>query len=201
MIVIITFLLAVFLLLFRKLKLKHYWLFAIAVTILIAICFNAVLSKNTDGYEGDLVPIKSEINNIAGYEKAVKLIVDNINRLDNEQQPAAEMYEKTGHSPPSYLRDSLYKVLQNRKLRFYNYTLKIEGKDTTITFEGSNVDFYMRGSNRNSDAGYTIFWHSITYTTKPTKEFQNINNNDDTPSAVIKIKPKFYYNIRSLPEY
>lgn len=201
MIVIITFLLAVFFLVFWKLKLKYFWLFAITGTILIAICFNAVFSKNTDGYEGDLVPIKSEINNIAGYEKAVKLIVDNINRLDSEQQAGAEMYKKAGHSPPSYLRDSLYKVLQNRKLRFPDYTLKTEGKDTTITFEGSKVDFYMRGSNRNGDAGYTIFWHSITYTTKPTQEFQNINNDDDTPSAVIKIKPKFYYNIRSSLEY
>jgi len=147
------------------------------------------------------VPIKSEIDSIFKYEKAVNLLIDNKEKLDTEQTKNSEIYKKTGQRPQSYLDDSLYKVLQDKNLRFSRYEIKIDGKDTTITFKSSLGDFYMRGNHKDKEADYTIFWHSIVYTNKTTKEFKNEDDKDDTPSAVIKIKDKYYYHIWSGLEY
>lgn len=197
---IFFFVFAFIFLILRILRIKHVWLFAIVFTGLIFFIHN--LSSDSDGYEGDLVPIKSEIDNIAGYEKAVKLIRENKAEFDAEDKRKTEHYKETGRSSgESYLRNKLDKTLSKYKLRFPSYEIKTEGKDTIITFEGTAGEFSMRSNWKDEDACCTLFEHSITYSTKPVKEFRVEENADDTPSAVIKIKPKYYYNIYSRLEY
>lgn len=55
----------------------------------------------------------------------------------------------------------------------------------------------MRGNWKAEDAGYTLFQHGITYSTKPLEEFRVKENEDDTPSARIKLKRNYYYEIFS----
>lgn len=189
-----------FLILKRIIKIKYAWLFATLLTVLAFIFMN--LNSDSDGYEGDLVPIKSEIDNIVGYEKAVKLIRDNKAEFDAEDRRKTEHYKETGRSSgESYLRNKLGKTLDKYNLRFPNYKIKTEGIDTIITFEGTAGDFSMRSNRKDKDACCTLFEHSITYSTKPIEEFRIEDNEDDTPSAVIKIKPNYYYNIYSRLEY
>lgn len=197
---IILFVFAFIFLILRTLKIKHVWLFAIFCTGLIFFIHN--LSSDSDGYEGDLVPIKSEIDNITGYEKAVKLIRENKAEFDAEAIRKTEHYKETGRSSgESYLRKKLDKTIDKYKLRFPSYEIKTEGKDTIVTFEGTVGEHYIRGNNKDEDACCTLFEHSITYSTKPLKEFRIEENANDTPSAVIKIKVKYYYNIYSRLEY
>lgn len=61
-------------------------------------------------------------------------------------------------------------------------------------------DYYMRG-NKEQFLVYTMFRHSIVYTTKSMQENINKGGKQDTPSAVYKIKDKFYYTIYSNLEY
>lgn len=184
----------------KKLKIKYAWLYAIVGTVLLIFIQN--LRSDSDGYEGDLIPIKSEIDNISGYEKAVKIIRENKAEFDAEQKRKTENFEKTGRSSgDSYLRKKLDKTIDTYKLRFSYYEIKTEGKDTIITFEGTAADFSMRSNWKDKDACCTLFQHSITYSTKPIEEFRIEENEDDTPSAVIKIKPNYYYNIYSKLEY
>nr|WP_199159027.1 hypothetical protein [Pedobacter sp. ASV2] len=184
--------------LFRKVKFKRPWLFGMIGALIPAVFFILSPSKNADGYEGDLVPIKSEIDNISGYEEAVKLISDNSKKLGTEDERNAKLAKERLPTATS-VHDSLYKILKDRKLRFPGFTLEIAGKDTTITFEGSRGDYYMRANHKQ--ASYTIFKHSIFYTTEAVKEIQIKEDEDDTPGAIIKIKPKYFYTIASALEY
>ncbi|MFP3596969.1 hypothetical protein [Chryseobacterium sp. SIMBA_029] len=186
--------------LFRKLKFKRPWLFGIIGALIPVVFFILSPSKNPNGYEGDLVPIKSEIDNISGYEEAVKLISDNSKKLRAEEERNTKL-AKERLPTATNVQDSLYKILKDRKLRFPGFTLEIEGKDTTITFEGSRGDYYMRGNHKDKQASFTIFKHSIFYTTEAVKEIQIKEDEDDTPGAIIKIKPKYYYTIASALEY
>jgi len=58
-------------------------------------------------------------------------------------------------------------------------------------------DFSMRGNWKDKDAGYTLFEHYITYSTKPVKVFKNESDADHTLSTVYKIMDRYYYAICS----
>jgi len=187
--------------LFKTLNVKRPWLFGLIAALIPLVFWMLSPSKNANGYEGDLIPIKTEIDNISGYEQAVKLISHNSSKLQTEQQRNAKRYEERLQPLPTTVQDSLYQLLKDKKLRFPAYTLTVEGKDTTITFQGNSGDYFMRGNRKSKQADYTIFRHSIFYTTKPVKEIQIKEDEEDTPGAVIKIKPKYYYTIASALEY
>ncbi|WP_289665752.1 hypothetical protein [Flavobacterium panacagri] len=175
---------------------------------IIIIIFNNVYTKNPDkeGYEGDLVPIQKEIQNIAGYERATQLILKNWSKIYHEINHPNK--KNRGSLMIKYsIIDSLRQIQKERlKLRFISgeslYNMLIEGKDTTIIFEPySAADYYMRSNTKDEEAGYTLFKHNIIYTTKPLQTFKIEDNDDDTPSAVIKIKDRYYYRINSYLEY
>ncbi len=203
-ILIVSILFLILLFILKKNNFKYPLSLAIVGVVFIIICLNLLTKKGENDYEGDLVPLKNEVKNIGKYEQAVKLLLASYEKLDDEKRKKSKLFKETGREGKYYLQDSLYKVLQGSKLRFSRYDIKIDGNDTTITFESERGDFYMRGNHKDKDANYTIFWHSIVYTNKPIKEFKNeddADDADDTPSTVIKIKDKYYYQIWSGFEY
>lgn len=187
---------------FKKIKLKYPWILAIVISVFIVVCFKFISpkAKNENEYEGDIIPLKNEVKNIASYEQAVKLILANNKRVDSENKVISKIFSDTGVARRNNLADSMYTVLKGR-LRFPSYTVKIVGKDTTITFESNRGDFYMRSNHKDKEANYTRFWHSIIYTNKKLIEFRNEDDPEDKPSAMIKIKDKYYYSIWSSFEY
>lgn len=201
-ILFVIILVAILFVVFKNIKVKHPSLLAIVVSVLIVICFKLIRPKEKDenGYQGDIIPLKNEIKNIANYERAVNLILASNKRVDAENKANAKIYSETGVARRNDLADSLYTVLKDR-LRFPSFNIKIEGKDTTITFESNRADFYMRSNHKDEFANYTIFWHSIIYTTKKLKEFRTEDDPEDKPSALIEIKDKYYYSISSALEY
>jgi|GEM_PF-2451982 len=195
--------------------------FNAGIVILLSLCASCVIGNKKNGYEGDLVPIKKEIDNIEGYEQATQMILKNWDRIDDEmlhpKEPEPKVYERSKSSKNSIM-DSILKehksykyraysiidsILQieedSLKLRFFGYDMQVEGKDTLVKFEPRAGDYYMRGNNKN--AYYTLFKHYIYYNTKPMETYQNKGGDDDTPSAIFKIKDKYYYIITSHLEY
>lgn len=170
---------------------------------------NTFLSnKNKNGYEGDLIPLRKEIANMAGYEKATQLILKNWSRINHEiHNPADSLCEVNSSLIKNGIIDSIRHIQEDKlKLRFTsggleNQDIFIEGKDTTIRFMPSAGDYYMRGNNKDKEAHYTFFKHEIFYTTRPVKLYKIADNEDDTPRAIIKIKDRYYYRISSSLDY
>jgi hypothetical protein len=158
-------------------------------------------NNGQEGYKGDLIPIKEEVKNLQKYEQAVKLLLKYNEKLDDERKAKSKLFKETGREGKFYLQDSLYKVLQDRGLRFPRYEIKIEEKDTIIIFNPEAGDYYMRGNNKDKDACCTLFEHDIVYSTKQIEESEVKDNEDDTPSTVIKLKDRMYYRIYSRLEY
>ena len=158
---------------------KQFLIFLILFFLLQSCDWN----NGEEGYERDLVPIKSEVNKIADYEKVALLILNNKTEIEKRIKLGGNYsnYQIDDDSIFSYAKNDL-------NLRFYRPRLVIENKNVAVVFDPAPADYYMRNNKKDEDACCTLFKHSIIYSEQPQKEITVTEDANDTPSAMIKLK-------------